>query len=123
MSWKAKLLGALRWVRDTVVTGWNMVVDPPAAAIKWYILAVLIIAVGGSIVGTRVQGWFAADKPVAHAPAYLIPKLPSVVTTVPPVVAPEVITAETIAPAKAVPGATKKVVRKKRKPKCQTVFC
>jgi hypothetical protein len=49
MDWKAKLLAGLRWARDTVVYYFNLVVDPPPAAIKWYILAVLAIAIGGGI--------------------------------------------------------------------------
>jgi hypothetical protein len=49
MDWKAKLLAGLRWARNIVVYYFNLVVDPPPAAIKWYVLAVLVIAVGGGI--------------------------------------------------------------------------
>ena len=122
MDWKAKLLSALRWVRDTVVYYFNLVVDPPAAAIKWYILAVLVVGVGGAIVGSTVKEWLVGATPVAQRQVYLIPKMPSVVTTVPPSASPKQL--PPLKTIKAVEVAPKKVKRvAKKKAKCEAVFC
>jgi hypothetical protein len=115
MEWKAKLLAGLRWVKDAVVDGFNFVFDPPPAAIKWYVLGVLVIAVGGGIIGANLKG---TDKRAA-APVYLIPKMPGVVTTTlpPPSASPKDLT-----PLKLY--APKKPTKTKAKKKaCDTVFC
>lgn len=137
MDWKAKALALWSGVKAKVCALFNdHIVDPPPARLKVYFWVVLAGSLAGYFFWTPIfNGVRSVFAPVYQAatPLPLIPRLPSVVTTVPPVVAPKasaslpplakVITADTVAPAKAVPGATKKVVRKKRKPKCQTVFC
>lgn len=58
--------GVLRRAWNTLVRTANTIVDPPPAAIKWYVLAVLIAAVGGTIVlGPLFYGAPSAGKPFA----------------------------------------------------------
>lgn len=126
MDWKAYVLAPLRAGWDKLVA-WvkasgNYVYDPPPHHIKYWMVVVLGIAVGGSIFGGAIVSWFdrhvlwpeaATPLPAKRVqPVYLIPKLPDVITTIPP--------AATI---KATEAAPKKIVKRKRKPKCDAVFC
>ena len=134
MTWlKAKISALLRWVEDTFAYCWNYVVDPPPRHLKFYFWVVAVIFIGGCTFGTTIVNGvksFVAPVYQAAKPLPLISPTDVTTTVPPPIAAPaptlpplaKVITAETIAPAKAVPGATKKVVRKKRK-RCDTVFC
>ncbi len=135
MTWlKAKISALLRWVGDTFAYGWNYVVDPPPRHLKFYFWLVLAGSLAGYFLWAPIFNGvksFVAPMYQAAKPLPLISPTDITTTVPPPIAAPaptlpplaKVITAATIAPAKAVPGATKKVVRKKRKAKCQTVFC
>ena len=99
-SLKAVALAVLAWVWGWIVwtlskiiaalKGWgDYMYDPPPRHIKYWVVMVLIIAVGGSIFGGAVVSWFdrhvqaaAPLKPSAEGrrqPMYLLP--PSVVIT------------------------------------------
>jgi hypothetical protein len=78
MNWKTKLLAGLRWVKDTVVYYANIVIDPPPAAIKWYVAAVLVAAIGGGLVLGPLFNGAPASKPFA----LISPN--DVIVTVPP---------------------------------------
>lgn len=89
MDWKAKLLAGLRWVKDTVAHYVNIVIDPPPAAIKWYIVAVLVIAVGGGILFAPIvtaMKWALGGSYYMAAPAKPLPLIaPSdIIISVPP---------------------------------------
>lgn len=119
MDWKAKLLSALRWAKDTVARSSNFVFDPPPAAIKWYILGVLVVAVGGAIVGAQIKG--SPTNKHAAGPVYLIPRMPGVVTTTlsPPTAS---ASPKDLAPLKLY--APKKAGKRKAKKKaCNAVIC
>ena len=138
MDW---LLKALAVVRGVVATVWgyvkplwdklraggNAIIDPPPAAIKWYVIGVLLIALGGGIFGAKVKGWFVADRQAIPAMDHFvaIPRAPSVVTTTlpPPKAAPSKDLAK-LELYKAKDLAAKKAARKRKpKPKCDAVFC
>lgn len=130
----AKVWALLKALWGKARVGWNMVFDPPPAAIKWYILAVLAIAVGGAVIGSTVNEWRIAAKPVAD-PVYLIPRLPSVIVTVPPSASPKDLAplktikaseAEAAPTVQAELGSAKTAPKRKRKPKkaaCNAMFC
>lgn len=131
MDWKAKALAVIRAAVAKVV-GWskflaNQTIDPPPARAKAYFwVAVGMLAFGwlaGSTVVSGVKSFFAPVYQAAK-PLSLIPRLPSVITTVPlptpaavetlPPLA-KIIKAETVAP--------KKTVKRRAKRGCDTVFC
>ena len=110
MDWKAKALALVVRAKNAVVYYFNLVIDPPPAAIKWYILATLIVAIGGGIIGAKLSP---ADKPTA-APVYLMPRMPSVVTTTlpPPSASPKDLAPLELIKAKDAPKKRKVVKRK-----------
>lgn len=109
------LLGAA-WTK--VVYYFNFVVDPPPAAIKWYVLGVVVVALGGGIIGARLNRPHIAE----NRPFGLISPR-EVITSVPP--APAAVQAlppleKTIKAADVTPTKKRKP---KPKPKCDAVFC
>jgi hypothetical protein len=137
MDWLWKALAVVRGVVATVWgyvkplwdklrAGGNAVFDPPPAAIKWYVIGVLVIALGGGIFGAKVKGWFVADRQAIPAMDHFvaIPRAPSVVTTTLP---PPSASPKDLPPLKTLKTAeAKKKTGKgkpKPKPKCQAVFC
>jgi hypothetical protein len=117
----AKLWGYVKALWGKARVGWNAVIDPPPAAIKWYVIGVLAIALGGGIFGAKVKGWFVADRQAIPAMDHFvaIPRAPSVVTTtLPPPKASA--SPKDLAPLKLyVP----KKAKRKAKKKCDAVFC
>jgi hypothetical protein len=117
----ATVWGYVKPLWDKLRAGGNAVFDPPPAAIKWYVLGVLAIALGGGIFGAKLKGWFVADRQAIPAMDHFIaiPRAPSVVTTtLPPPKASA--SPKDLAPLKLyVP----KKAKRKAKKKCDAVFC
>jgi hypothetical protein len=114
MNWKAKLLAGIRWAWNVVVYYANLVFDPKPRAIKWYVVAVLIIAVGGGIVfGPIFYGNAPASKPYA-----LISPHDVIVSVPPPVPMPASASPKDLAPLTLLkvkdPSAKKKAAHKRR---------
>jgi len=74
--------GVLRRGWNTLVRTANTIVDPPPATIKWYVLAVLVAAVGG----TLVLGPLFYGQPASKPYALISPH--DVIVSVPPPPAP-----------------------------------
>ena len=147
MNWKDYVLAPLRAGWGKLVS-WskflaNQTIDPPPARAKAYFwVAVAMLAFGWLAGATVVSGVKSFFVPVYQAakPMPLIPRLPSVITTVPlptpaavetlpplaKVIKPEELTPKvnsgvnpTVIDAK--PASNKRIIRRKRK--CDTVFC
>lgn len=107
--------GVLRRAWNTIVRTANTIIDPRPAAIKWYVLAVLIAAVGG----TAVLGpLFYGHK--ASTPFALISPHDVIVSVPPPVPMPASASPKDLAPLKLLKvkePAAKKAVTRKRKAK------
>ena len=89
MKLKPMALAAIAWVWSWLVWTWakvkaggNQVIDPPPQRIKYYMLFVLAVAVGGAWFGGTVVSWFdrsvlgplhSAAVPLAQ-PVMLLPK-------------------------------------------------
>jgi hypothetical protein len=124
MQLRGKILGALRRAWTFVRTWADRVIDPPPAAIKWYIMGTLIIAIGGGILFGPL---FAPKGP---KPVYSLASPPAgIAVSFPPRVRSKDLTPLKTLKAQP-PAATVKAVdaskdKKKlyRKPKCNTVLC
>jgi hypothetical protein len=130
MDWlKLKALAVLRWVRDAVVSVWNMHVDPPAKLFKFYFFACFSIFLAGSVAAIWLFGpapsakmtipaadRFVSGLPVPATPLPVEPLLPAIVTA--PVLAP-VVTDKAPVPTPAVKALNpaKKVARKAKRAK------
>jgi len=119
MDWlKAKALAVYGWARTML----DYVIDPPPAAIKWYILGTLVVAIGGGVI---LAPWFAPSqqKPAAASPpagiVVSVPKPRSEYLTPLKTLKPQPPT-DTV---KAVDATTKGKTRAYRRPKCSTVLC
>jgi hypothetical protein len=124
MQLRGKILGALCRVKDTVVYYADRVIDPPPAAIKWYILGTLVVAIGGGIL---LGPLFAPKGP---KPVYSLASPPAgIAVSFPPRVrSKDLVPLKTLKPQppadtlKAA-DATKDKKKLYRKPKCNTVLC
>jgi hypothetical protein len=132
MDWlKLKALAVLRWVRNAVVSVWNMHVDPPAKLFKFYFFACFSIFLAGGVAAVWLFGPVpsakmtipAADRfisglPSPDTPLPVEPSLPAIVTA--PVLAPVVTDKAPVpTPAVKVLNPAKKVARKPKRAKKQ----
>jgi hypothetical protein len=100
MDWlKLKALAVLRWVRNAVVSVWNMHVDPPAKLFKFYFFACFSIFLAGGVAAVWLFGPAPSAKMTIPAADRFISGLPSPASPLPvePLL-PAIVTAPVLAP-------------------------